>query len=204
MHPALWVPAGYPSATNNRKMLTRPLLATLVAFALVACSSGPGQSTASMQAASPAPRAEPATPTCAVDDHLLQDRVLGWAFCYPTTWRFFVRSQTSQTPKGVDLTLDISDAGASGDEKGQFAFVIIGTYERAHSASLQDWMSANHVAGQLDPITWGDALEAGQVHGTNRLFALTPHQVVELDIRAGRSRIGQQLADRLATWRFSY
>lgn len=169
--------------------------AVIAGLAVAAC----GPEHASAPVATPAPG-----PACG-GDHLLQDPTLGWAFCYPPTWKFLERTQSSDTPRGVDVTLDISDAVAQGSEQGQVGFVIIGTYDRGSATSLSGWLAANGLGDlQLEPISWGDAQQAAEARGTTRRFALTPHSVVELDVRAGASQVDVQFATRLSTWRFTY
>ncbi len=98
---------------------------------------------------------------CSAGDHGYEDAQAGWGFCYPGTWKYNERAQSSSNPPGLDLTFDITDVpctspppGASGTPStrpicspnaGLFAFMIISTYERGGSPDLASWIEANLV-----------------------------------------------------------
>src|SRR5919201_6883720 len=79
------------------------LSVALAVFLLVvtSCQYGAGQ------------RPQPAISTvqsgakCDQGDHAYDDAKLGWAFCYPGTWRFNERFQRSDAPLGTDATFDV-------------------------------------------------------------------------------------------------
>ena len=155
---------------------------------------------------------------CSSEDHGFADFQAGWGFCYPKTWKYEERSQSSQTPPGLDLTFDITDipctnpTGASARPvcspgAGLFAFMIISTYERGNASSLADWQRAN-LASPPPPgvsIPWGNALEATRL-ADGRRMALTPHHVVVLELHSGQGHLDleSQMSVRLNTWKFSY
>ena len=156
---------------------------------------------------------------CDSGDHGYNDAQLGWAFCYPGTWRFSQRFQQSDKPPGTDATFDIvneppcaapSPAGARPScppEEGLFGFMIVGTYQRGGSPTLDDWLKAEVPRdAAADPIEWGNALEAMHVKGTTRRYAMTQHQVVLLDLRSGAGNLDLDLAmsKRLSSWKFSF
>ena len=154
---------------------------------------------------------------CAPGDHGFEDFQAGWGFCYPGTWRYNERSQSSQNPTGLDLTFDITDipctsaTGASAPplcspDAGLFAFMIISTYDRGDAASLADWETVNLPRAQTaETITWGDALEASRLVDGRRI-ALTQHHVVILDLHSGQGHLDleAQMSTRLDTWKFTY
>jgi len=155
---------------------------------------------------------------CGTQDHPFGDSQAGWSFCYPGTWRYQERAQSSQTPPGLDLTFDITDipctnpSGASArpicsPNAGLFAFMIISTYERGSSTSLAGWQQTN-LASPLptgETIAWGNALEATKL-ADGRRMALTPHHVVILELHSGQGHLDleSQMSVRLNTWKFSY
>jgi hypothetical protein len=155
---------------------------------------------------------------CSTQDHGFADFQAGWGFCYPGTWKYQERSQSSQTPPGLDLTFDITDipctnpTGASARPvcspgAGLFAFMIISTYERGGAGSLADWQRTN-LASPPPPgetIAWGNALEATKL-ADGRRMALTPHHVVILELHSGEGHLDleSQMSSRLNSWKFSY
>src|SRR5260370_5395956 len=187
----------------------RTAAAALLALAVVACQ--PGTNT------HPVPRLAQIGSDlhCKSGDHGFEDSQAGWGFCYPGTWKYTERSQSSASPPGLDLTFDITDvqcAAASGPSArpscapnaGLFAFMIISTYERGESTSLASWVQANLTPPQpsptahtspspqtsptpltLAPIAWGNSTEAA-VLADGRRIAMTPHHIVVLDIHSGR------------------
>jgi hypothetical protein len=157
--------------------------------------------------------------SCEQGDHAYDDRQLGWAFCYPGTWRFTQRIQRSDSPPGTDATFDVVNEPpcASPPEpggrpvcppsSGLFGFMIVGTYQRGTVSGLADWLKANEPADTAtEPLSWGNAVEAVTVKGTARRYALTQHQVVLLDPRSGAGNLDldSELAKRLKTWKFSF
>ena len=155
---------------------------------------------------------------CPSQDHGFEDLQAGWGFCYPGTWRYQERSQSSQTPPGLDLTFDITDipctnpTGASArpvcsQDAGLFAFMIISTYERGGASSLAAWQQTN-LATPLpegESIVWGNSLEATKL-ADGRRMALTPHHVVILELHSGQGHLDleSQMSSRLHTWKFTY
>src|SRR6266542_6165787 len=112
------------------------------------------------------PRPVPSVPQigadlkCAQGDHGYEDPQAGWGFCYPGNWRYFERSQGSQSPPGFDLTFNVTYAPptpepctttspsptAPGPPRvtpspcaGDFAFMIISTYERGGASGAATW-----------------------------------------------------------------
>ena len=159
-------------------------------------------------APAPGPRVqtEGAGVACPAGDHALADAQLGWSFCYPASWRFRERAQSSPAPVGMDLTFDITDDSQSGPDRGLFGYMIIGTYERGSSPTLQGWVATN--VGQpssLQPLAWGNASDAGYLPSTGQWFALTGHHVIELTVREGDGNLplSSEMRQRFATWRFS-
>lgn len=144
---------------------------------------------------------------CASGDNGVQEAVLGWGFCYPAAWHAIERQQKTDSPKGVDATFDITDY-QSGADLGKFGYMIISTDDRAGAPDLKTWVAANIGSGvQLQTISWGNALEAAQeTNGDGRRFALTPHQVVVLELRSGAGNLDLETAmsARLDTWKFIY
>jgi hypothetical protein len=152
---------------------------------------------------------------CTQGDHPLEDQQAGWGFCYPGTWKYNERSQASQSPPGLDLTFDITNAPAtpiacpssSGPQtgcSGLFAFMIISTYERGSAADLSAWVAANLKQDQdLQSISWGNSVQAVRLADGRRL-ALTPHHVVILDLHTGLLDLEAEMSSRLSTWKFSY
>lgn len=182
---------------------------------------------------------------CPSGDHGFEDPQAGWGFCYPAGWRYNERSQASQTPPGLDLAFDITYApptpapcsspiaGGSPNPNatpcsGDFAFMIISTYERGTASDLAGWIAANLTPPSPSPttspspspspstspspspspatlqtISWGNALEAGRLPDGRRI-ALTPHHVVIMDLHSGLLDLETAMSARLATWKFSF
>jgi hypothetical protein len=157
---------------------------------------------------------------CATGDHGFEDVQVGWGFCYPGTWKYQEKSQSSSSPSPaeLDLTFDITDIpctspapGAQGGPvcspgAGLFAFMIISTYQRNGASSLAAWEQTilpTTLPGQ--DVQWGNAVEAQQL-ADGRRIALTPHQVVIMDLHSGVGNLNLEAAmsARLSTWKFSY
>ncbi len=113
---------------------------------------------------------------------------------------------------------------------GLFAFMIVSTYSRGNSANLAAWVQTNLTPAQptpspqasppsqvspsplpspsplvLLPIVWGNSTEAALMPDGRRI-ALTPHQVVILDLRSGQGLLNleAEMSKRLRTWKFVY
>lgn len=172
---------------------------------------------------------------CVNGDHGFEDLQAGWGFCYPADWRYIERSQGSVSPPGLDLTFDITNVpptpvacvspdanGAQPPCSGQFGFMIISTYERGNAQDLAGWIQANLTppspsptapaaspspspALTLQPIRWGNAVEAGQLSDGRRI-ALTQHHVVVMVLHSGGGYLDleTQMSTRLPTWKFAY
>jgi hypothetical protein len=156
---------------------------------------------------------------CASGDHGFEDVQAGWGFCYPGTWRYQEKAQSSQSPAPaeLDLTFNITDVGSA--NSGLFAYMIISTYDRGTSSSLADWEQANMPKvpdGQT--FTWANAAEAAKLTDGRRI-ALTQHHVVILDLHSGQITgcttstgaptpchldLEAQMSTRLDTWKFTY
>src|SRR5919109_100334 len=106
---------------------------------------------------------------CRQGDHAYDDAQLGWAFCYPGTWRFNERFQRSDAPAGTDATFDVVNEPACASpeiaggrpvcppDSGLFGFMIVGTYQRGTATSLADWLKAAEPGDtDTEPITWGN------------------------------------------------
>lgn len=186
-------------------------LASLLAIVLALVACQPGST----------PRSVPSVQQiggdlkCPQGDHGYSDQQLGWAFCYPSTWRYTAKSQATASPSGVDLTFDItciSDCkppcptpGTSCvPEPGLFGFMIISTEERSGATDLATWLAANLPHATADgTIQWGNAAEAVKLKDGRRV-ALTPHSVVILDLHPSPLDLEGEMSSRLATWKFSY
>jgi hypothetical protein len=179
---------------------------------------------------------------CPSGDHGFEDPQAGWGFCYPGGWRYNERSQGSQNPPGLDLAFDITYAppspapcpspsplasGASPHPNptpcaGDFAFMIISTYERGTSTDLVSWIAANLTPPSpspsaspsispspssspsiLESISWGNALEARRLPDGRRI-ALTQHHIVIMDLHSGLLDLESAMSTRLGTWKFTY
>jgi hypothetical protein len=156
---------------------------------------------------------------CPSGDHGFEDIQAGWGFCYPDTWRYQEKAQSSQSPAPaeLDLTFNITDVGSS--NSGLFAYMIISTYDRGSSPSLAAWEQANLPSvpdGQA--ISWGNAAEALKL-ADGRRIAITPHHVVILDLHSGQITgcttstgaptpchldLEAQMSTRLDTWKFTF
>ena len=152
---------------------------------------------------------------CKNGDHGYEDPVAAWGFCYPSSWRYILRSQGTQSPFGLDLTFDITDfscaspapgggAPVCSPDAGLFAFMVVSTYERAGSSDLASWIQANLTnPPATESIRWGNSVEAVKL-ADGRRVALTPHHVVIMDLRPGPLDLEAEMSSRLNTWKFSY
>ena len=157
---------------------------------------------------------------CGAGDHGYEDLQAGWGFCYPESWKFAVRAQSTITPPELDLTFDITYApcstpppaasGATAEPQcspgaGTFAYMIVSTYDRSNATNLATWVQSNLPKTDAlgDNITWGNAVEAAKLSDGRRI-ALTPHQVVILDLHSGLLDLEADMSPRLGTWKFSY
>jgi hypothetical protein len=157
---------------------------------------------------------------CASGDHGFEDAVAAWGFCYPKTWQYVEKEQSSTNPTRLDITFDITDvpcvlgspvAGGTpqpicSPNAGLFGFMIISTYERGTATDLASWMQANLSpvpTGQA--IQWGNAIEADRLSDGRRI-ALTPNHVVILDLRSGAGQLDLEgaMSARLSTWKFTF
>ena len=158
--------------------------------------------------------------SCATGDHGFEDVQVGWGFCYPGTWRYQEKSQSSASPSPseLDLTFDITDipctSPAPGSSAGPvcspgaglFAFMIISTYQRNGASNLAAWEQSNlPLTSPGQTIQWGNAVEAQKLTETKRI-ALTQHQVVVMDLHSGAGNLNLEAAmsSRLSTWKFTY
>jgi hypothetical protein len=156
---------------------------------------------------------------CAAGDHGFEDAGAGWGFCYPATWQYLERSNSSTSPARLDLLLyftKVTCVPGTPDPSaprpvcspgtGAFGLVVVSTFEIGSATSLTTWMQAN-----LNPvptgqsIQWANATEAIQLTDGRRI-ALTAHHVVLLDLRANKDGLDleAQLSTRLSTWKFLY
>jgi hypothetical protein len=176
------------------------LIAVLAIFALAGCQPGTA-------------RPVPSVPQiggdlkCASGDHGYEDPQAGWGFCYPGTWKYSEHVQGSESPSGFDLVLDIFNDPCGhtgcGPGEGDFAVMVISTYARNSAPDLASWIAANMSKAETpSPITWGNAVEADQFPDGRRI-ALTPNQVVIMDLRSGPLNLEPEMASRLGTWKFS-
>ncbi len=155
---------------------------------------------------------------CSKADHAFEDPQAGWGFCYPSNWRYLERSQAIVRPPGLDLTFDVTyapptpvacaNSSPAGSPQppcsGDFANMIISTYERGSSPDLTSWLLANmSQAPSGDSIRWGNAVEAQKL-GDGRRIALTAHHVVIMDLHPGLLDLETEMASRLGTWKFSF
>ena len=196
------------------RLLAIPLLPILLA----ACQIG-----------SPANRATPSVSQigsdlkCSTGDHAFEDNVAGWGFCYPATWKYNLRAQSTVSPPELDLVFDITDVPCTtptappgqtprptcAPNAGLFGLMVVYTYERGSSATLEDWIPSNlRVASPArqsfgDPISWGNAREALHMPDGRRI-ALTATHVVILELRSGAGNLDLEAAmgPRLGTWKF--
>jgi hypothetical protein len=162
---------------------------------------------------------------CSSGDHGFEDDQAGWGFCYPSGWKYQERSQPSLSPRGLELAFDItfapdirvpcpnpsaSPALSSSSPlpspspcSGDFAFMIISTYDRGTSTDLASWLAANlKPESNLQSIAWGNAVQAARL-ADGRRIALTPQHVVILDLHSGLLDLESAMSTRLDTWKFS-
>jgi hypothetical protein len=155
---------------------------------------------------------------CSSGDHGFEDSQAGWGFCYPATWRYQEKAQSTQGsgPVELDLTFNITDVGA--ENSGLFAYMIISTFERGGSPTLAAWEQANlPSAPEGQTISWGNAAEAARLSDGRRI-ALTQSHVVIMDLHSGQltgctTSLGTptpchldleaQMSSRLDTWKFT-
>jgi hypothetical protein len=164
---------------------------------LIACTGNSGTPTRSPAASLP-PGANGLK--CASQDHGLNLQQLGWGFCYPSDWKYIEREVGTTAPHGVDTTLDIVGA-----KDGLFGFMIIGSYDRGDSPSLQAWLADNEPDDtDTTPIHWGNATEAVAVNGQLKRYALSSHRVYLMNIRegAGNLDLDGAMSQRLQYWVF--
>ncbi len=209
--------------TSCLRFLTVPLLAVVLA----ACQFGP-------QDTRPAPsvRQIGSDLKCASVDHGYEDPV-GWGFCYPKTWQYILKSQSSTTPIAeLDLVFDITDLPCGTPGKGSpqqapcpspvtFGVIIISTYTRNNAPSLAAWIqaylnvspspssspSANpSPSSSPSPTIQTIAWGNAQEAGQfpdGRRIALTPQQVVILTLHPGNLDLESAMSSRLGTWKFT-
>jgi hypothetical protein len=178
-----------------------PRLAALLAIVTIVLLGGCTTNSPNQPASSATPPPAGAGLHCQADDHGLNVVQLGWGFCYPATWKFREREVSSPAPTGVDTTLDIV-----GDQ-GFFGFMIIGSYDRNGAATLKAWLAANAPDDQdATAIAWGNALEAVQVTGQLKRYAMTAGRVYLLNERegAGNLDLDAEMSKRLPSWSFSF
>ena len=187
----------------------------LVAFLFVLAGCQPGPNTRPV----PSVAQIGSNLKCASGDHGFEDVQAGWGFCYPGTWRYQEKAQSSQSPAPaeLDLTFNITDVGSS--NSGLFAYMIISTYDRGSSPSLAAWEQANLPSvPDAQSISWANAAEAAKLSDGRRI-ALTPHHVVILDLHSGQITgcitsagaptpchldLEAQMSTRLDTWKFTF
>lgn len=189
----------------------RTLAASLLALAVVACQ--PGTNT------HPTPSVSQIGSDlhCKSSDHGYEDSQAGWGFCYPGTWKYTLRSQYNADAQELDLTFDITNvpcASAPPNTKpvcspgaGLFAFMIVSTYSRAGAADLATWVQTKLPANLTlqQRFAWGNSKEAAMLSDGRRI-ALTPNQVVILELRSGFGLLDleSEMSTRLGTWKFLY
>lgn len=160
---------------------------------------------------------------CPDGDHGFEDGQAGWGFCYPATWQYLERvaNPVDAGPTHLDILLSITDVpcvpgtpdttGAPPPlvcqpQAGLFGLMVISTYARGAATDLAGWMLANLKPVPTGvPIQWGNATEASQLTDGRRI-ALTPHQVVVLDLRFTKDGLDLEasMSTRLSTWKFLY
>ena len=156
---------------------------------------------------------------CASGDHGFEDAQAGWGFCYPGSWKYQEKAQSSQSPAPVELDLTFNITDFSSANSGLFAYMIISTYDRGALRDLASWEIANlAVVPSSESISWGDALEAAKFSDGRRI-ALTQHHVVIMELHSGQitgcvNELGTptpchldleaQMGSRLNTWKFTF
>jgi len=201
--------------TSRVRYLAIPLLAVVLA----ACQLGP-QNTRPV----PSVRQIGADLKCQSGDHGYED-VAGWGFCYPATWQYTLKSQSTTNPRPeLDLIFDITNVPTVNGkplpacpspppppsatplcdpDAGLFGVMIVSTFTRQNAPDLAAWVQSNlNPAPTLEPIVWGDSVEAGKLSDGRRI-ALTPLQVVILDLHPGNLDLEGAMSTRLGTWKFS-
>jgi hypothetical protein len=192
-------------------LLPRKTLAALAGMLVLAgCQTGP--------TAHPVPSVQQlgGDLKCSTGDHAFEDIQAGWEYCYPAVWKFDVRSQGYASPPQLDLNFDVTDvqrpcpsgvasAAYCSPTGGYFGVMLISTYDRAGAANLSTWAQANLPnARAIQPIAWGNSVEAGRF-ADGRRIALTPHHVVVMELRAGSLLdLEGGMSARLNTWKFKY
>jgi hypothetical protein len=195
----------------------------LLAVVLGACQFGPQQ-----------PRPVPSVRQigsdlkCQTGDHGYEV-VLGWGFCYPGSWQYNLKSQSSEVPiQVVDLIFDITNVPAVNgtplpacpsppppsppagqpqrcdQHAGEFGVMIVSTFTRAGAPNLPAWVQANvnKPIPDLNPMAWGNAVEAGTL-SDGRFIALTPQHVVIVVLHSGNLDLQSAISSRLSSWRFT-
>jgi hypothetical protein len=188
----------------------KKLAAVAALLALAGCQSGP--------TSRPVPSVAQigSNLKCSSGDHGFEDSQAGWGFCYPGTWKYQEKAQSTQSPVELDLTFNITDIGA--ENSGLFAFMIISTFERGGSANLAAWERVNLPSvPEGQSISWGNAAEAVKLSDGRRI-ALTQNHVVIMDLHSGQltgctSSLGTptpchldleaQMSMRLNSWKFT-
>jgi hypothetical protein len=156
---------------------------------------------------------------CASGDHGFEDAEAGWGFCYPATWQYNERSNSSSNPTRLDLLLyftKVTCVPGTPDPSapkpvcspgtGSFGLIVVSTFESGSATDLSSWMRAN-----LNPVPVGQAIQWGNATEANRLsdgrrIALTQHHVVLMDLRSTKDGLDleAQISARLSTWKFLY
>jgi hypothetical protein len=166
---------------------------------------------------------------CLSGDHGYADPA-GWGFCYPADWKYTLRAQPSQDLRGLqelDVTFDITSVptvngsplpacpspapppqtpAVCSSTAGLFAYMIVSTYQRAGAPDLASWLQHDvSPVRQGTSIAWGNAVEAVRLDDGRRV-ALTPTQVIVLDLRSGAGNLDLEAAmsSRLDKWKFYY
>jgi hypothetical protein len=89
---------------------------------------------------------------------------------------------------------------------GLFGYMIVSTYQRGGAPSLASWVTDDlKLDATGTPITWGNSAEAVRLDDGRRV-ALTPTQVVVLELHSGVGNLDLEAAmgSRLASWKFYY
>lgn len=207
----------------NPRSVLRTLAVPLLATLLVACQPG------GTDRPVPSVNQIGSDLKCASGDHGYADPA-GWGFCYPADWKYTLRAQPSVDMRGLqelDVTFDItsiptvngsplppcpSPAPAPQNPPvcsttvGQFAYMIVSTYQRAGVPDVASFLQRDVSPVRVGtPISWGNAVQAVRLDD-NRRVALTPTQVVILDLRSGVGNLDLEAAmsSRLDKWKFYY